>query len=73
MFHIFSRNLHTFTQQQARTAGSGLLFNGVICVLFAIAIFIYPDLLAHLVASFLMIVGVSLLVAWWKIKNWRIR
>jgi len=70
MFHFFKHSLSYVTQQQARSAGSGLLFNGMLCILFALAILANPDLLAFLVAVFLMIVGVSLLTTWWKVRHW---
>lgn len=70
MLHFFRQSLGYVSQQQARTAGSGLLFNGLLCVLFSVAIFTNPDLLAFLVATFLMIIGVSLLTTWWKVRNW---
>ncbi|PIR49470.1 hypothetical protein COU79_04725 [Candidatus Peregrinibacteria bacterium CG10_big_fil_rev_8_21_14_0_10_54_7] len=70
MFHLFRRSIAYVSQQQARSAGSGLLFNGLLCVLFSVAIFTNPDLLAFLVATFLLIIGVSLLTTWWKMRNW---
>lgn len=71
MLHKFFRNFHYISRGHARAAGSGLLFNGLLCVLFSLAIFTNPDLLAFLVAVFLMIVGVSLLSTWWKVRNWK--
>jgi|TARA_B100002003_G_C14018155_1_gene491091 hypothetical protein len=71
MFHFFKNPLAFVSQQQVRSAGSGLLFNGLLCVLFSIAIFTNPDLLAFLAATFLMIIGVSLLTTWWKVRHWR--
>lgn len=70
MFNLF-RKLHYVNQQQARSAGSGLLFNGIIFVLFSLAIFNDPAIVAYLVAVLLMIVGISMLTAWWKIRKWR--
>lgn len=69
MFNFFHRNFRYITTNQAHTAGSGLLFNAIICILFSLAIFANPDLLAFLVATFLMIVGVSLLFTWWKLRR----
>jgi len=48
---------------------SGLLLNGILCLLFGIAILAAPDLLAYIVATFLIVVGLSLLAAWWKLNN----
>lgn len=70
MLHFF-KNLGYVSQGQMRSAGSGLLFNGLLCVLFSLAIFANPDLLAFLVAVLLMIIGVSLLSTWWKVRNWK--
>ena len=70
MFHFFQHSRYV-SANQARSAGGGFLFNGLICVLFSLAIFTNPDLLAFLVAAFLLIVGVSLLTTWWKIRNWK--
>ncbi|MBU0766408.1 DUF3096 domain-containing protein [Patescibacteria group bacterium] len=47
----------------------GLLLNGILCVLFGLAIFAAPDLLAFIVAIFLIVIGVSLLTAWWKVRQ----
>ena len=49
--------------------GPGLLFNGIICILFGIAILMAPELLAYIVATFLIIIGVSLLAMWWKVRG----
>ncbi|NLG07566.1 DUF3096 domain-containing protein [Candidatus Peribacteria bacterium] len=48
---------------------TGLLFNGILCVLFGFAILVAPELLAYIVATFLIIVGISLIAAWWKVHN----
>jgi len=45
---------------------NGLLFNGLLCVIFGLGILAAPELLAYIVAVFLIIAGVSLLTAWWK-------
>ncbi|MDD5026108.1 MAG: DUF3096 domain-containing protein [Candidatus Peribacteraceae bacterium] len=45
---------------------NGLLFNGLLCVVFGLGILAAPELLAYLVAVFLIVVGVGLLTAWWK-------
>lgn len=51
---------------------NGLLFNGLLCVFFGLAILAAPELLAYLVALLLIIVGVSLLTAWWKATHGKI-
>jgi len=63
MFHLFQN-----TSLQSRFGG-GLLFNGLLCVLFGLAILAAPELLAYFVATILLIIGASLLSAWWKIRN----
>jgi len=62
--------LSLFGHRQQTSAGvrSGLLMNGVLCVLFGIAILAAPELLAFIVATFFIVVGLSLLVTWWKLK-----
>lgn len=49
--------------------GAGLLLNGILCVGFGMAILIEPDLLAHIVATFLLIVGISMILGWWKLRR----
>ena len=49
--------------------GSSLLINGVLCMLFGLAILAAPELLAYIVASFMIIVGASLIISWWKIRR----
>ncbi len=49
--------------------GNALLFNGMLCVFFGLAILAAPDLLAYFVAAILLIIGTSLLTAWWKVRK----
>ncbi len=49
--------------------GNGLLINGILCILFGIAILAAPELLAYIVATFLIIVGISLIAASQKIRG----
>lgn len=49
--------------------GAGLLLNGILCVGFGMAILIQPDLLAHIVATFLLIVGISMILGWWRLRR----
>jgi uncharacterized membrane protein HdeD (DUF308 family) len=49
--------------------GSSLLVNGVLCMLFGLAILAAPELLAYIVASFMIIVGASLIISWWRIRR----
>ncbi|MFA6259816.1 MAG: DUF3096 domain-containing protein, partial [Candidatus Peribacteraceae bacterium] len=66
MFH-FSLGQHR--PQFGSGMRTGLLFNGILCVLFGFAILVAPELLAYIVATFLIIVGISLIAAWWKVHN----
>ena len=63
--------LHLFQHNSPRQFGGGLLFNGLLCVFFGLAILAAPDLLAFFVAAILIIIGVSILSAWWKVRNWK--
>jgi len=37
-------------------------FIGIVCLLFGILIFIFPDLLSYLVATFLVIIGILAII-----------
>jgi uncharacterized membrane protein HdeD (DUF308 family) len=53
--------------------GRSLLSMGILSLAFGIAILIAPDLLAYLVATFFVVVGVSLIGTWLagrSRKNW---
>lgn len=47
--------------------GKSFLTGGLLCTLFGIMILIQPDLIAYLVATFFIVIGVSLLGTWWKL------
>ena len=64
MFHLFN-----FGPNHRSPFGGGLLFNGLLCVFFGLAILAAPDLLAYFVAVLLLIFGASLLSAWWNIRK----
>jgi uncharacterized membrane protein HdeD (DUF308 family) len=49
--------------------GNGLLINGILCIVFGIAILAAPELLAYIVATLLIIVGFSLVAASKKIRG----
>ncbi len=66
MLHLF----HVGNNRAPQFGGS-LLFNGLLCFVFGIAILAAPNLLAYFVATILLIMGTSLLTAWWKIRNMR--
>lgn len=48
---------------------SMLTLDGIVLILFAVLIFIFPALLSYLVAAFLSIAGISLLVYGFKINK----
>ena len=49
--------------------GNGLLMNGILCLLFGIAILAAPELLSYIVATFLIVLGISLIAASKKIRG----
>ena len=51
--------------------GGTLLFVGLLCVFFGLAILAAPELLAYFVASILLIIGASSISAWWKLQKWK--
>lgn len=68
MFHLF----HVGHKPGPMPAfGNGLLFNGLLCVFFGIAILAAPELLAYFVAVILLVIGTSLLSAWWRVRTIR--
>ena len=48
---------------------SMLTLDGIVLILFAVLIFLFPALLSYLVAAFLSIAGISLLVYGFKINK----
>lgn len=60
-----------FSEQKSpvRTrARSGLLSISILCLLFGMAIYAAPELLAYLVGGFFIIVGCTLLITWWNLR-----
>ncbi len=49
--------------------GSSLFTTGLIALLFGIAILIQPDLIAYLVATFFIVIGISLIGTWWSLRR----
>lgn len=49
--------------------GAGLLSLGLLSLLFGIAVFAAPQLLAYIVASFFVIVGLSMIATWWRLRH----
>jgi len=70
MFNLFRYGIHFGPQPRpVQQFGTGLLINGLLCVLFGLAIIANPDLVAYFVAFALLFVGVSLLTAWWRTRQ----
>jgi len=46
-----------------------LLWSGLFCIIVGLAIVAAPELLAYIVAVFFLVIGISLLTAWWKMRN----
>ncbi len=49
--------------------GNGFLFNGLLFTFFGFAILAAPELLAYFVATILLVIGVSMLTSWWKLRK----
>ncbi len=56
-------------KRSGATFGTGLLTVGLLCVLFGLAVFIAPELLAYIVGGFLIVIGVTLLSTWWQMRK----
>ena len=65
----FMRLFHRQQTVPPPVVGQGLLLNGLICVAFGLAVLAAPELLAYLVAIVLIVLGVSLLSTWWKLRK----
>ena len=65
--------LHRTSQQgfSGRPWGSSLMTSGALCILFGIAIIAAPELLAYIVATFLIFIGVWMLMAWYRLRKTR--
>jgi len=66
MFHLFFQK-----HDQMPSFGGGLLFNGLLCVFFGLAVLAAPELLAYFIATLLIVLGASMLTTWWKIQQWK--
>jgi len=49
--------------------GSSFLANGILCLLFGLAILANPDLIAYIVAAFLIVIGCSMILTWWRLRR----
>jgi len=64
MFNFYTNKKYS-SPLQKRFAGF-LLPNGLLLLLLGIAILVNPDLLATIVAFFMIFFGANLLMIWWK-------
>ena len=48
---------------------SSLLSAGLLSLAFGIAVLVAPDLLAYLVATFFIIMGISFVSTWWNLRK----
>lgn len=69
MFFFWQKHNNVPSTFRSPIFGSSILMNGVLCVLFGIAILTSPELLAYIVAGFFIFFGISLIMMWWKIKS----
>lgn len=60
---------NTYVSKPRNLFATPLLTSGLLALLFGIAILINPDLIAYLVATFFIVVGLSLLGTWWKMRQ----
>jgi len=66
----FFIHINRYGQRFGRPAGGWLLMApGLALVLFGLAILIWPELLAYMVASLLLFVGLTLLAWGWQMKQ----
>jgi uncharacterized membrane protein HdeD (DUF308 family) len=55
--------------RQSNGWGTGFLLNGAISVLFGFMILAAPELLAYIVAVFFILMGITLMMTGWKIRQ----
>jgi uncharacterized membrane protein HdeD (DUF308 family) len=65
----FSKNSYVSKGGPSSMMGKTFLTGGLIALLFGIAILIQPDLIAYLVATFFIVIGLSLLGTWWRLRR----
>ena len=68
MFSLFRP--HRPSYQPRPAFGTTLILNGLLFILFSLLVFAAPELLAYIVAAFLLIVGVSLVAAGWRMRQY---
>lgn len=70
MFFFSNRGFSIGNRPPTQGMGTGMLLNGIMCILFGLCILAAPELLAYLVATFLIFIGGSILMMWWRFRNW---
>ena len=65
----FLKFRHAPSVYDNRPFGSSLLVTSLLCLLFGSAILVAPELLAYIVATFLILVGVVLFMFWWRVRS----
>lgn len=67
---LFRITNHSYTtaMRPSSLVGSSLLSSGLLALLFGIMILIQPDLIAYIVATFFIVIGLSLIGTWWKLR-----
>jgi uncharacterized membrane protein HdeD (DUF308 family) len=73
-FSLFTTIMFFFLQRRSSIPprspfGGSMLINGVLTLLFGIVILVEPDLIAYIVATFLIVIGVSMIYSWWKLRR----
>lgn len=63
MFHLFHSG------PRPPQFSQGFLIHGFLFTFFGLAILAAPELLAYFVATILLIVGISMLSTWWKMRR----
>ena len=67
MFFLFR---HSEAPFRGPRWGGSFIFNGALCIIFAFLIFANPALLAYIVATFFLLLGISLISVGWRMRGW---
>mgnify|MGYP003393342829 CR=1 FL=1 len=69
MFWFLHRKQSPYAIDGRTPFGTSLLFTSLLCLLFGGAILAAPELLAYIVATFLLLAGVILFMFWWRVRS----
>ncbi len=69
MFSLLRHSKNTDYRHAGAALGSGMLSLGLLSLLFGLLVFLAPELLAYLVASFFVILGASMVSMWWRMRR----